>query len=240
MLSTVGCRFVEIVVVPNAEEVARSAAQWLARRIRSAVRLRGECRLALSGGSTPVPMFDVLATLRVPWESVTVFQVDERVAPDGHADRNATQLCDHLFRHVEIRQQSQMLMPVTGLPLERAAADYAAAVGQAQLDIVHLGLGDDGHTASWPPHDPVVDDPAEVAVTGVFNGRVRMTMTAQPVNRARARLVEVVGDAKAERVAEWLLGRPDLPIQAVRRGNTTLILDQAAACLVPPEALIAR
>ena len=228
---------VQIVVGKDADEVARVAAQWLARRVRSAVRLRGECRLAFSGGSTPVAMFDVLTTLQLPWSQVIVFQVDERVAPDNDPARNATQLTHHLFDHVEIRREHQLLMPVTEVPLVRAAQDYAAQVGAARLDIVHLGLGDDGHTASWPPNDPVLNEPCDVAITTQFNGRVRMTLTRRPVNQARCRLVQVVGAGKSERVAEWLSGRADLPIQAVRRTGTTLMLDNAAAAAVPPRLL---
>lgn len=233
-------RDVQIVVARDAEELAKLAAQWLARRIRSAVRLRGECRLAFSGGSTPVAMFDALTTLSVPWSQVSVFQVDERVAPNGDPSRNANQLTKHLFHHVGIRQEQQFLMPVTETPLVRAAHDYAALIGAARLDIVHLGLGDDGHTASWPPNDPVLDAPCDVAITAEFNGRVRMTLTRRPVNQARCRLVQVAGEGKSERVVEWLSGRPDLPIQAVRRTGTTLILDRAAAAALPPSLLDAE
>jgi 6-phosphogluconolactonase len=201
----------------------------MARRIRSAVRLRGVCRVAVSGGSTPALMFDALAAMDLPWGQVHVYQVDERVAPEGDADRNTVQLQTHLTDRVPLRKTNVHLMPVTAKSLTRAAGGYANAIGDGPLDIVHLGMGDDGHTASWPPGDAVIEAPGAVAISGVFNGRVRMTMTPAVVNSARARLVLVVGAGKAAPLAGWLLHRADLPIERVRRSGTTVIADVAAA-----------
>jgi len=219
----------EIVVTTAPPAAAAHAAAWMARRIRSAVRLRGVCRIAVSGGSTPALMFDDMAAMALPWSDVHVFQVDERVAPDGDPDRNTVQLTDHLLARVAIPKRNVHLMPVTNASLPRAAAAYAKALGDTPLDIVHLGLGDDGHTASWPPGDPVIDAPGNVAISGLFNGRVRMTLTPAVVNGARARMVLAVGAAKAGPVAGWILHRADLPIERVRRASTTVILDTAAA-----------
>ena len=174
-------------------------------------------------------MFDRLTGLDVPWGSVHIFQVDERVAPDGDADRNAVQLASHLLNVVPIKRSNVHLMPVTAVSLARAAARYAHALGDEPLDIVHLGIGDDGHTASWPPGDPVIDSTEQVAISDVFNGRVRMTLTPPTVNRARARIVLATGAAKAEPLSGWLLHRAALPIERVRRTNTTVIADIAAA-----------
>ena len=222
-----------IVVAPGPYEAASDAATWIARRVRSAVRLRGECRVAVSGGSTPALMFDDLATMDLPWASVHLFQVDERVAPDGDADRNAGQLAEHLTDRVPIKRANVHLMPVTAKSLARAAESYATTIGNAPLDIVHLGLGDDGHTASWPPGDVVVDAPDAVAICGVFNGRMRMTMTPIVVNRARTRMVLAVGAAKAAPLAGWMLHDPALPIDRVKRTGTTLITDTAGAAELP-------
>lgn len=174
-------------------------------------------------------MFNALAALELPWAHVHVFQVDERVAPDGDADRNAVQLRTHLIDRVPLRNANVHLMAVTAKSLTRSAARYATAIGTAPLDIVHLGLGDDGHTASWPPGDAVIDAAGPVAMSDTFNGRVRMTMTPGTVNAARARLVLVVGAAKAAPLARWLLHDADLPVQRVRRTDTTVIADVAAA-----------
>ena len=223
----------KIVVAATPPQAATEAAIWMARRIRSAVRLRGVCRVAVSGGGTPALMFDDLAEMDLPWSAVHVFQVDERVAPDGDPDRNAGQLAAHLTDRVPIRRANVHLMPVTAKSLTRAAASYADKLGDAPLDIVHLGIGDDGHTASWPPGDPVVDAPGRVAVCGLFNGRVRMTMTPAVVNGARSRMLLVVGEAKAAPLAGWVLGGEPYPVAHVRRTNTTLCLDAAAASKLP-------
>ncbi len=135
------------------DDPAAEAGRWLARRLRDAVARRGTASLAVSGGSSAPPMFDVLLAQDVPWDAVTVWQVDERIAPDGHPERNAGQLVDFPCR-VE-------LMPVTDDDLADAARRYGAGLPE-RFDVVHLGLGGDGHTASWPPGDPVVD--SELAV----------------------------------------------------------------------------
>ncbi len=224
----------QIIVGSTSEATALLAAGWVARRVRSAVRLRGSCRIALSGGGTPALMFDALATMELPWAQIHLYQVDERCAPDGDPDRNATQLAEHLIRHVRIPKRNIHLMPVTAALLKRAAATYAADIAGRPLDIVHLGIGDDGHTASWPPGDPVIDYPAAVAVSDLYNGRVRMTVTPSVVNAARARMVLAVGASKAGPLAGWIFHRTDLPISRVRRTATTLVLDQAAVSLLRP------
>lgn len=219
----------KIVVVDSPQHAASSAAEWMARRIASAVQLRGQCRLAVSGGSTPALMFDDLATMDLPWSSVHVFQVDERVAPDGDPQRNAGQLAAHLTDLVPVRRANVHLMPVTARSLARAAATYAAKLGDQRLDIVHLGLGDDGHTASWPPGDDVIDAPGLVGVSGMFNGCIRMTVTPAVVNGARSRMVLAVGTAKAAPIAGWIRRAGGLPIERVKRTDTTLIIDTPAA-----------
>lgn len=252
------------------DDPARVAAEVIARRLRDAVRRRGSATIAFSGGSTTPPMLAVLATLDVPWPAVEVFQVDERVAPDGDPDRNVGQLAVLPLTDVrppaghgdsghgdsgqgdvgQCRTAVLRAMPVTSTDLGAAAARYAASLPE-QFDIVHLGMGDDGHTASWPPGDPVIDSARRVDISGEFNGRVRMTLTPGTVNRARMRLVLVTGAGKAPMVERWLAGDssipipdpdpdpipdPDpnpnpnpLPIQRVRRTDTVVVLDGAAS-----------
>jgi len=208
----------DIRVGPEAPE---RAAAWIAQRLRAAHRRRGSAHLALSGGSTAPPMIEALLADEVPWEAVTAWQVDERVAPDGHTDRNAGQLaalpCD-----VEP-------MPVTSPDLALAAGRYGDRLPQ-RFDVVHLGLGEDGHTASWPPGD---DGPIRsshpVEVVEMFNGRPRMTLTRRVVNGARSRVVLATGSAKREMVVRWLLKDRALPISAVRSSNTWVFLDPDAA-----------
>jgi 6-phosphogluconolactonase len=209
------------------DDPAAHAAAVIARRLRDAVRRRGQATVAFSGGSTTPPMLTALAGLDVPWAAVQVFQVDERVAPDGHADRNVGQLAVLPIGTTQLHP-----MPVTDTNLDMAAARYASSLPD-RFDVVHLGMGDDGHTASWPPGDPVVRSPRTVDVCGPFNGRVRMTLTPPAVAAARMRLVLVTGASKAPMVARWIERDPALPVTHVRRSGTLVLLDGAAASRLP-------
>jgi 6-phosphogluconolactonase/glucosamine-6-phosphate isomerase/deaminase len=221
---------VDIVVAPDPQAAAEEAASRIARQLRNAVTRRGVATIAFSGGSTPALMLAALADLSVPWEATHVFQVDERVAPDGDPDRNAN-LLDVLRPH----RPTINLMPVTLGNLWAGAADYAALLPK-RLDVVHLGVGDDGHTASWPPGDPVVEDPGVVAVSGEYKSYVRMTLTVHAVNAARRRLVLATGPAKAPIIERWLLHDPTLPVNRVSRTGTVVVLDGPAAARLPYQA----
>ena len=170
----------ELHIVADAGTAAREAAHYVARKVWPAVHRRGRFTLAVSGGSTPAAMFAALAEEPdVPWGTVHLFQVDERVAAAGHPDRNATQLSA-----LPVPVANVHLMEVEWGDRRLAVSSYAAALPD-RLDVVHLGLGDDGHTASWPPGDPVVDSKLAVAAVRRFNGRDRITITPMVVN-ARA------------------------------------------------------
>jgi 6-phosphogluconolactonase/glucosamine-6-phosphate isomerase/deaminase len=217
----------DIVVAADPRAAADEAASWIARQLRNAVSRRGTATVAFSGGSTPALMLDSLAKMSVPWDRTTVFQVDERVAPVGDPDRNASLLdvLRPLCRSIE-------LMPVNDSDLAAAGQRYAALLPD-RLDVVHLGVGDDGHTASWPPGDPVIDDAGIVAISKEYKGRVRMTLTVPTVNGARRRLVLATGAAKAPIIERWLLHDPAMPIERVGRTGTAVMLDAAAAARLP-------
>jgi 6-phosphogluconolactonase len=208
------------------EELPQRAAIWIADRVWSAVAGRGVAHLAVSGGRTPGAMLRVLDALPLPWEQLHIWQVDERVAPDGDADRNATDLVAALPNRV------LHLMPVTAADLEVAAADYDAELAAAcggVLDVVHLGLGDDGHTASWPPGDPVIEvTDRDVAVAGPFRERMRMTLTVSAVRRARVSMVLVAGADKADALARMLAGDPTIPAGHLPP-DATVLTDPSAA-----------
>jgi 6-phosphogluconolactonase/glucosamine-6-phosphate isomerase/deaminase len=206
------------------DDPSNDAGRWLARRLRDAVRRRGSAALAVSGGDSAPPMFDVLLAHDVPWADVAVWQVDERVAPDGDPARNAGQLAEFPCR-VE-------LMPVTAKDLKAAARRYAARLPE-RFDVVHLGLGDDGHTASWPPGHPVVDSDRTCEAIEEFNGFERMTLTPTVVNGARARLMLTYGASKAPMVQRWMLRDVELPVSRLRRSDTWVMLDSAAAADLP-------
>jgi 6-phosphogluconolactonase len=226
----------DIRVADDERAAASMAADWIARRARDAVRRRGAFTLAVSGGTGPNLMFDRLSALDVPWDRTTILQVDERIAPDGSPDRNATQLSAHLGPAA--RAATVRLMPVTATDVRRAARRYAAHVAAASpIDVVHLGMGDDGHTASWPPGDPVGElkgsDAPAVAVIGPFNGLRRMTLTPPVVNAARARLMYITGEGKAATIERWLAHDRSLPVERLRRSDTVVVLDRAAARRLP-------
>ncbi len=217
--------------------LAERSSTWLADRLWAAVAERGSAHLAVSGGNTPSGMFVALATLPIPWEHIHLWQVDERVAPDGDEARNAASLSQHLVSRVPIAPERVHLMNVTATDLDAAADDYADALRHscgAVLDIVHLGLGDDGHTASWPPGDAIVDvEDRDVALSGLFNGYRRMTLTVPAVNRARHIMFLVDGAAKAPVVRRLLDGDTTIPASRVRKPGVTLLADEAAGEATP-------
>lgn len=224
----------EIRVAIDAAAAATDAGHFVANKLRNAVQRREVASLAVSGGTTPAKMFSVLSALEVPWRAVTVWQVDERVAADGSPERNAALL--DVFSAVGANVQ---LMPVTDRDLNSAARRYAEGL-PARFDVVHLGLGDDGHTASWPPGDPVADQLEPVALSGEYRGTRRMTLTPPVVNGARYRLVLAAGAAKALAMRGWLLRNEALPIERVHRTDTVVVLDEAAAGLLPLATRSAR
>ena len=222
-------------VLADAGAVARAAAALIATEARAAVAARGRFSMAVSGGQTPWQMLRLLAREAVPWEGVHVFQVDERVAPDGHPDRNLTHLHESLLQHAPVRPEQIHAMLVESLDLVAAATQYALALREIGgtppvLDLVHLGLGPDGHTASLVPGDPVLDVTDEdVAVTEAYQGRRRMTMTYPMLNRARRVLWVVTGREKGEMLRRLRDGDTSIPAGRVHREQALLLADRAAA-----------
>ena len=218
-----------IEILPDAESVARRGAEIAAAAAADAVADRGRFEFAVSGGRTPWAMFADLAG-KMPWENVTIYQVDERVAPDGDPDRNLTQLERALppGGAADVRA-----MPVTFHDLEAAAADYAASLPEA-FDLVHLGLGPDGHTASLIPGDPVLEvTDRDVALTGEYQGRRRMTLTYPVLDRARQLLWLVTGDDKIDALARLRAGDESIPGGRVSTAHALVLADAAAAGSAP-------
>ena len=222
-------------VFEDADSVARPAAAIIASEARAAVAARGRFALAVSGGHTPWRMLRALAGEDVPWTGLHVFQVDERVAPEGDPDRNLTHLRESLLQHAPLRQEQMHAMRVESNNLEIAALQYAEALEEvtgspAVLDLVHLGLGPDGHTASLVPGDAVLSvTDVDVAPTGAYQGRRRMTLTYPPINRARRILWVVTGSKKTEMLKRLLEGDTSIPAGRVRRQQALMLADRAAA-----------
>jgi 6-phosphogluconolactonase len=225
----------EIRVLADAAEVAAEAAKFIAEEGRGSVAARGRFSLAVSGGQTPWQMLRELARLEVPWDSVYVAQVDERVAPAGHADRNLTHLRESLLERVPLRPEQVCAMPVESPDLEAGAKRYALMLQEIAgappvLDLVHLGLGPDGHTASLVPGDPVLNlTEADVAVTGLYQQRRRMTLTYPVLNRARRILWVVTGGEKAGMLARLRDGDVTIPAGRVSQERALVLADRAAA-----------
>ena len=220
---------------PDAEAVAQKGAEIIAAEARSAVKARGRFIVAVSGGHTPWQMLRALANEDVPWEGVNVVQVDERVAPDGDPDRNLTHLRESLLEHAPIRADQIHAMPVQSTELEAAAKRYTVTLEEIAgtppvLDLVHLGLGPDGHTASLVPGDPVLNvADSDVALTGFYQGRRRMTLTYPILNRARGILWLVTGKDKVAALAQLRDGDVTIPAGRIQRANAVVLADQAAA-----------
>lgn len=222
-------------VLDDADSVAQTAAATIAADARAAIAARGRYALAVSGGHTPWIMLRALANENVPWSGVHVYQVDERVAPAGDPDRNLTHLRESLLLHAPLPPEQVHAMPVESPDLQSAAAQYALALQQIVgsppvLDLVHLGLGPDGHTASLVPGDPVLKiTDADVGVTGVYQGRQRMTLTYPALNRARRVLWVVTGSEKVEMLRRLMDGDESIPAGRVRREQALILADRAAA-----------
>ena len=224
---------VELRASPTDDAAAAAAAGHIAARARAAVADRGAFHVALSGGRTPWRMLEALVGMDLPWTRIHVYQVDEREAPDGDPDRNATQLAAILGAS-DLPAVNLHLMPVTGEDLERAcdayARDCARRCRDGRFDLVHLGLGEDGHTASLLPGDPVLElADRDVAVAGPWQGRRRMTLTYRAIDRAAERMWVVTGASKAAMLARLRAGDESIPAGRVARRGSVVFADDAAA-----------
>ena len=226
----------EVTVLAAADAVARAAAAIIAAEARAAVAARGRFIVAVSGGHTPWQMLRALAGEDLPWKSVHVAQVDERVAPAGDPDRNLTHLRASLLAHAPLPPEQIYAMPVESPDLPDAAAQYARTLQEIAgsppvLDLAHLGLGLDGHTASLVPADPVLEvTDADVALTGgVYQGRRRMTLTYPMLDRSRRILWVVTGSEKVGMLARLRAGDRSIPAGRVRRDQALVLADRAAA-----------
>jgi 6-phosphogluconolactonase len=212
----------------DADAVAQRGAELIVAAAREAVAARGEFSLALSGGRTPWRMVALFSDVaEMPWGETRIFQVDERVAPPGDEQRNLT----HLVQMLAIEHQAAVRpMPVTSRDLDAAAREYEAQLPE-RFDLVHLGLGHDGHTASLVPGDPVLDaTDRSVAVTpGEYEGHRRMTLTYPALAAARRILWLVTGEEKRDALARLLAGDRSIPAGRVENGEMVVIADEAAA-----------
>jgi 6-phosphogluconolactonase len=225
----------KIEILADADAVAREAAKFIASEARAAVAEHDRFIMAVSGGHTPWQMLRALANEKMPWEKVHVVQVDERVAPAGDPDRNFTHLRESLLEHAPLRPEQIHAMPVESPDLDDAAKRYAKTLQEIAgsppvLDLAHLGLGPDGHTASLVPGNPVLNvTDADVAITGVYQNRRRMTLTYPILNRARQILWLVTGNDKVDALARLRAADVSIPAGRIQRDQAVVLADQAAA-----------
>ncbi len=230
-----------IEALADADAVARAGAVFTAEEARAAVAARGRFVMAVSGGNTPWKMLRALADQQLPWADVHIVQVDERVAPAGHQDRNLTHLRASLLAHCPLRPEQVHAMPVEATDLQWASGRYAATLQQiagapAVLDLAHLGLGLDGHTASLVPGDPVLDvTDADVALTGFYQGRRRMTLTYPMLDRSRRIVWLVTGREKAEMLARLCAADGSIPAGRVPQHQAVVLADHEAVARLERE-----
>jgi 6-phosphogluconolactonase len=229
---------VRLKVVEDAEAVARAGASEMASGMRAAVEDSGSCSIAVSGGTTPWAMFARLGEHDIPWGSVGIWQVDERIVPEGDPDRGLA----HLRRSLPAQALGRIrAMPVDGidlgddLGLSKAAEAYAEGFPEA-FDLIHLGLGDDGHTASLVPGDPVIEViDRDVAITANYRGHRRMTLTFPVLDRARSILWITQGGTKATALRRLLERDPSIPAARVAASNQLAIVDRDVARAIAAE-----
>lgn len=234
------------------DDWALRSAELLAQAIEAALGQRGRCLLVLSGGSTPRPVFDELALMDLRWERVMLLQADERLAPDGSPDRNLTQQqeafegcgatwlplpVDRLLKAAAASSDGESLLdrrPPAGVVAEILGDFNARLVEFADeppvVDIAQLGIGTDGHTASLLPGDPALDELRRyVALTGLYQGHRRLTMTRPVFDRARLVVWLARGHEKAEPLGRLLTGDLSIPAGIIRPRQSVIVADSDAA-----------
>ena len=225
----------QVDVLADPDAVAAAAAAFIAQQAAAAIAIRGRFKLAVSGGRTPWAMLRELSALKVDWTNVHVFQVDERVAPPGDDSRNLTHIRESLLERVPLPAANMHAMPVEANDLAAAAARYAQTLKTIAgtppvLDLAHLGLGPDGHTASLVPGDPVLDeDFLDVSLTQPYQGHRRMTLTYPVLNRSRCVLFVVTGAEKVDALARLRAGDRRIPAARITGERALVMADVEAA-----------
>jgi 6-phosphogluconolactonase len=217
----------QLEVLPDAKAAAQRGAELIAESAAEAIAARGGFSLAASGGTEPWEMYRALAQFEIDWERVDVFQVDERVVPDDDPERNLKHLVENLPPAAGDRVRP---MPVADGDLEGAADRYAQQLPEA-IDLVHLGIGPDGHTASLVPGDPVLEvDDRRVALTaGTYQGHRRMTLTYPELARALRVLWLITGEEKCDALGWLMAGDKSIPAGRVQAHESIVVADEAAA-----------
>lgn len=242
----------EIRIFSSLKAISRDAAEIFAAQAEKAIRERSHFLVALNGGSTPAGLLQLLGTeyrQKVDWRNVHIFWGDERCVPDSDPQSSYGQARDTFLRHVPMAETN--IHPMRGelSPVE-AARDYSATLKKfasppfawPRFDLVYLGMGEDGHTASLFPGSPLDMAEPVVPVTAHYQGRPaeRVTLTPPVFNSARRVVFMAAGEKKAATLAEVLSGRynPELvPAQRIdpKDGKLIWLVDEDAASRLPVE-----
>jgi 6-phosphogluconolactonase len=219
---------IDLEVLDDDRSAARRAAELIAEAGAESVSERGIFGFAMSGGRSPWAMLALLdEDQRMPWDETELFQVDERIAAPGDQDRNLT----HIILALSMAHQPSLRpMPVTSHDLDAAAHEYETSLPE-RLDLIHLGLGPDGHTASLVPGDPVLEvrDRRVAITTTSYQGHRRMTITYPTIEAGRKVLWLVTGEDKREPLQKLLAGDESIPAGRVRNDAMVVVADRAAA-----------
>ncbi len=228
----------EIRTFQSAEEVAKEAANYIADRIRENIARKGYFTFAISGGRTPWMMIKELAQYDLPWEKVFLFQVDERVAPDAHVDRNLNQLFKAIEGSKLLLRLNIFPMRVNAENLDEACEEYESHIKRmtenGKFDLIHLGIGSDGHTASLIPGDPVleVEDRGVAMTAEPYQGRLRMTLTYPLINQADKILWVITGEEKAEMLNRLLHQDPKIPAGKIAQNHAVIFTEEIASAKI--------
>ena len=228
-----------VTVASSPTAAAAVAAEAVAAAITAAVNSRGSSAIALSGGQTPWQMLEALRDHALPWNALHVFQVDERAVPLDDERRNGRRIRELLCRPAALPAAQFHTMPAENPALDVASAEYGRTLARhagdpPTLDLVQLGLGPDGHTASLVPGDPLLERVGlEVGVSIPYQDTRRLTLTFAPLNRARHILWLVTGESKAAMLRRLVTGDPAIPAGRVARAQAHVVADAAAASLLP-------
>lgn len=215
----------------SADAVAHEAALYIAQAARKAIFDHGRFTFAISGGRTPWEMLKFLSKEKLAWEKIFIFQVDERIAPDGHPDRNLTQFFKTMEGSGLMTRVNVFPMPVTQENLEEACMEYSETIAQvkggAPFDLIHLGMGADGHTASLVPNDPIceVKDKDIAITTNLYQGRLRMSVTYPFIAKAKEIMWVITGEEKREMYHRFLDGDETIPAGIISKDNAVVFTD---------------
>ena len=224
----------QIEISSDADEAAGRAASLVFEAAQTVLGQKEHFTVAFSGGSTAPKLLNALARLPLPWERIQVYQVDERIAPPGDKARNLNALLEMSSPRGPLPTDNLHPMPVEMTPPEEAADAYEhrlqEQIGRPPVfDLVHLGLGADGHTASLVPDDPVLEVMSrDVAVSQTYQGFRRLTLTYPVLNRARRLVFLVTGAGKREALARLLAHDKSIPAGRLELDSAHIIVDEAA------------